>query len=52
MTKELSKANDGVSFAAYKELLCVIRYVLDTKNLGLKIETMGDSNEPKEIICF
>ena len=27
MTRKLSKANDGVNFAAYKELLCVIKYV-------------------------
>ena len=32
MTKELSKANDGVNPAAYKELLHVIKYILDTKN--------------------
>ena len=29
MTRELSKA-------AYEELLCIIRYVLDAKNFGLK----------------
>ena len=36
-TRELSKTNDGVNPAAYKGLLCIIKYVLDTKNLGLKI---------------
>ena len=35
--KELSKANDNAKPAAYKELICVIRYVIDTKNLGLNI---------------
>ena len=52
MTKELSKANDGAISAAYKELLPVIKYVLDTKNLGFKIELMGNCNEHWEIICF
>ena len=52
MTRDLSKANDGMNPAAYKELLGVIRYVLDTKNLGLKIKLRGNSNEPREINCF
>ena len=52
MTRELSKVNDCVNSAAYNKLLCVIKYVLDTKNLGLKIEPMGNSNKPWEIICF
>ena len=43
MTRELSKTNDGVNPAAYKELLHVIRYVLDMKNLGLKIKPMENS---------
>ena len=51
-TRELSKANDGANPAAYKELLCVIKYVLNTKKLGLRIKPMGNSNEPWEIICF
>ena len=52
ITKELSKAKNGANSAAYKELLHVIKYVLDTKNLGLKIEPTGNSNEHWEIICF
>ena len=36
-TMEMVKANDGANPAAYKELLLVIKYVLDMKNLGLKI---------------
>ena len=51
-TRELSKANDGTNPAAHKELLYVIKYVLDRKNLGLKIESTGNSNEPSEIVCF
>ena len=51
-TRELSKANNGVNPATYKELLCVNRYVLDMKNLGLKIKPTWNSNKPWEIICF
>ena len=43
-SRELSKANSSATPAAYKEVLCVIRYVLDTKNLGLKIKQTGNSN--------
>ena len=30
----------------------MIKYVLDTKNLGVKIEPMVNSNEPWEIVSF
>ena len=50
VTRELSKANNGVNPAAYKKC-CVIRYVLDMKNLGLKIKPIGNSNKSWEIIC-
>jgi hypothetical protein len=41
--RELSKCLDGASDAAYKEMLRVIKYVMDTRNKGLKIEpTMGE----------
>ena len=33
MSRELSKTNDGANPVAYNELLYVIKYVLDTKNL-------------------
>ena len=52
MTGKLSKANDDMNPAAYKELLCEIKYVLDTKNVGLMIEPMENSNKPWEIVCF
>ena len=38
-TRERTKANDGTNLAAYKELLHVIKYVINTKNLGLKDQT-------------
>ena len=50
--RKLSKANDGENLATYKEILHVIKYVINTKNLGLKIKPMGNSEEPWEIICF
>ena len=52
MTRKLSKANNGANPAAYKELQHIIRYVLDTKNLRLKIKPTGNSNKPWDIICF
>ena len=52
MTMELSKPNDDANPATCKELLHVIKYVINTKNLGLKIEPIGNSNEPWEIVCF
>ena len=51
-TRELSKANDGTNPAAYKELLRVIKYVINTKNHRLKIKPKGNSKEPWEIVCF
>ena len=51
-TRELSKANDGENPAVYKEFLHVIKYVIDTKNLGLKIKPKINPNKPCEIVCF
>ena len=51
-TRELSKVNDRVNPAAYKELLRVIKYVLDMEMLGLKIKPTGNSNKLWEIVCF
>ena len=36
--RELSKVLDGATQGSYKEMLRVIKYVLDTKTLGLKME--------------
>ena len=49
-TRELSKMIIGANPAAYKELLHVIKYVLDMKNLGLKIKPMVNSNKPWKIV--
>ena len=52
MTRELPKANDCAYPAAYKELLHVIKYVLDTENIELKIELTRNAKEPWKIVCF
>jgi len=36
--RELSKALDGANQATFKELKCVIKFVLDTMDYGLKIK--------------
>ena len=40
--RELSKVMDGATNASKKELFRVIKYVIDTENLGLKIEPIMD----------
>ena len=50
--RQLSKVLDGSTEASYKEMLRVIKYVLDTKTLGLKIEPTMTKGEPWDIVCF
>ena len=38
--RELSKCLDGANEAAYKEMLRIIKYVMDTRNKGLKISPL------------
>ena len=52
ITRKLSKANDGVNTVAFKELLHMIKHVLDRKNLGLKMEPRGNANKSWELIRF
>ena len=52
VTRNVSKANNGANSVDYKELLHVIKYALDMKNFGLKIEPIGNSHKPWEITCF
>ena len=52
MTRKLSKANHGANPATYKELQCVIKYVIDMKNLEIKMEPTRNTHEPREIVCF
>ena len=50
--QELSKVLNCSTEGAYKEMLRCIKYVLDSKTLGLKIWHIGDRSEPWEIVCF
>ena len=45
--RELSKSMDGASLAAFKELRRVIKFVLDTKTMGLKMnpQIVNDASE-------
>ena len=52
VTRELSNANNGANPVVFKEILHVIKYVLDTKNLGLNIEPAENANKPFEIVYF
>ena len=45
--RELSKVLDKPSPATYKEMLCIIQFVLDTKDNALKIKPVIDGNEWK-----
>ncbi len=49
---ELSKVLNGANMAGYKEIIQVIKYVLDTRDLGLCIEPIQISEQPWELICF
>ena len=44
--------NDGKNFAVFCKLLCVIWYVLNTKNHGLKLDPSRDASKPLGIVCF
>ncbi len=48
----LSNVLNGAYMASYKEMHQVIKFVLDTRDLGLWIETIGLSGHPWELICF
>ena len=52
VTRELSKVNYVENTETYKELLCIIRYILNTKNYGLKLEPTNNANNPWEIVCL
>ena len=43
--RELSKALDDTSAAAYKELMRVLKYVMDTKHLSLKMQPKKNRDE-------
>ena len=51
--RELSKVLDCSTKTAFKELLRMIKYVLDTEDLGLKISPkIQDSRKPWDLVCY
>ena len=53
VTRELSKVMDNPTPNAMKELKRAVKYVIDTKDQGLKINpTKIESDEPLELICY
>ena len=50
--RECTKVLDGANENAYREMLRIIKYVLDTRNLGLKIQPTFRYNEPWELVCY
>ena len=50
--RELSKVLDGAHPAAFKEMLRVMRYVSDTKDLGLKIQPNKNEDEMWDIVVY
>ena len=51
-TRELSKVLDGANEGAYKELMQSIKFVMDTKNYGLRIEPKGEFNGEWELHMY
>jgi hypothetical protein len=51
--RELSKCMDGATWDDHHEMLCVIKFVIDTKDLGLKIEPKdeGEMNCNLSFFC-
>ncbi|KAL7461991.1 hypothetical protein ACHAXS_002396 [Conticribra weissflogii] len=50
--RELSKVLDGANMAAYMEMHQVVKYVVDTRDLGLPIEPIQGSEQPGELMSF
>ena len=53
VVRELSKVTDGATMAAMKEMKRVIKFVIDTKHLGLKIEpTTPDNDKMWDLVLY
>ena len=50
--RELSKVLDAPTPASFKEMLRVIKYVLDTKEYGLRVHPTKEKDECWELVCF
>jgi hypothetical protein len=44
IVRELSKCMDSATLGAYNELLRVIKFVIDTKTFGLKVQPRLENN--------
>ena len=51
-TRESLKTNNGMNPAGYKELLHVMKHVVDVKDIKHKNELTRNSNKTLENICF
>ena len=49
---ECTKVLDGAMEYAYHEMLRIIKYVLDTKDYGLKIDPIYEKNKPWDLVCY
>ena len=51
--RELSKVLDGPTELSYREMLRCVKYVLDSKDLGLRLEPNGTpKGDPWDIVCY
>jgi hypothetical protein len=49
VVRELSKVMDGANLAAYKEMLRVVKFVLDTKDYCLNLNPIRE-NEERDLV--
>ena len=50
--RELSKVLDAPTPASFKEMLRVIKYILNTKECGLRVHPTKEKDEYWELVCF
>jgi len=50
--RELTKCVQGAHPAAYKEMQRVIKFLLDTKHYGLKIEPNNQDNQEWKLLAY
>ena len=50
--RELCKVLDGATEGSYKEMLRIIKYVLDSRHLGLRIEPEGRVGSAWNIVAY
>ena len=50
--RKCTKVLDGASTYAYREMLQIIKYVLDTKDYGLRIDPIYKKNKPWDLVCY